>query len=862
MKSSYSPLRFALRELVRNKVFTVLFIVNLSFGLSGIAFVEQFKAVFARLMQERSLSILGSDLALNSRFEIEAETVNSILKVLPAGTESVTLGNMLSMARGGGAQGSGELSRLVSLNMIDSGYPYYGEIILSQIGSVPRPDLWAPDAESVWVYPELLGQLGVKVGESIAIGKANFKVADTIKEDPGQTMRMAGIAPKILISPAGLERADLLGAGSTMRYSTYFKLPQTENNQRDKWAEVIKEQLDGTDLRVVTPTKASEQLARGLDYLSDFLGLVSLVALFLASVGLFYLYRSYLASKRKELAILNFLGLRSQEIIKTFSLHLCLLGGIGTIVSLVMISILFPPIIKVVNSLLPFVLPSELGARAVVSTLFVGLGGTLLLCLPLILPLVQTKAIELLRDRIGSRSVLSFRRALWFMPWLLFSYGLALWMANSLKVGSLFMGLIFAVALCLFPIGGYCLKVLARSTSTKTSLPLRLAIGYLSRFRFATLSLFFALSLSTLLLHLIPQLEGNLKEEFIAPEGSALPSLFMFDIQEEQKEVLERMAHDQGVEIRLMSPMVRARLTEVNGEPYRRGDDRELEADQTREQQEETRSRNRGLNLSYRADLDASETIIEGAPFSGRYQEGNEFAEVSLEKRWAARIGAAVGDELTFEIFGLPIKAKVVNIRHVRWTSFVPNFFVVLQPGVLEDAPKTYVAALAAMDPALKESFQSLIFKELSNVSSVDVSRIVERLLAVLGQMAVALKIMSVLSLIVGLLVLYSLVNHQMRERARDLVLLKVLGASSALIKKSVRLQLILLSGLSAFCGLALSSLVVWILARELFEGLRTFNYGLTFAIGLACVLLSLIVGEISARKWLSLSARQALQDA
>lgn len=860
MKGRFSPLGFAVREIIRNKVFTILFIVNLSFGLSGIAFIEQFKAVFTNLMQERSLAILGSDLAINSRFKIEQDVVSDILAVLPEGTQTVSLEGLFSMARGLGGEKPGELARLVSLTTIDKGYPFYGNIILEKSRSAPKPGLLAPDQNSVWVYPELLNMLGANIGEKIAIGKGEFTISDVVVEDPGQTMRMAGIAPKIFISPQGLARAELIGEGSTVRYATYFKLPESESANRLAWGKQIEAKLSGTDLRVVTPTKASEQLARGLDYLSDFLGLVSLVALFLASVGLFYLYRSYLASKRRELAILNFLGLKNQQIVKTFSLHLCLLGTIGTALSLLLINFLFPPIIDVINGMLPFELSSSLGVRAIISTVTVGLGGTLLLCLPLILPLTQTKAIDLLRDKIGARSVLSVKRAMLFLPWVLFCYGLALWMANSFRVGSLFMGLIALVALLLFPLGSLFLRYLASHLGGEIRLSVRLAIGYLSRFRFATLSLFFALSLSTLLLHLIPQLEGNLKREFLAPEGVGLPSLFLFDIQEEQKGPFEEMVQKEGASVRLMSPMVRARLTKVRGEPYRRGNDDQV--DQTREEQEETRVRNRGLNLSYRSHLDASETIIDGRPFDGSYQEGKGPVEVSLEKRWAQRIGAGVGDPLTFEVFGMEIEGVVVNIRHVRWTSFVPNFFVVLQPGVLEDAPKTYLAALNEMDKAKKDSFQAQLFKGFANVSAIDVSQIIDRMLSIMGQMALALKIMSVLSLVVGLLVLYSLVNHQMRERARDLVLLKVLGGSSRLIKASVRWQLFMLSGFSAVFALALSSAVVWILARELFEGLQTFNIYLTIIIGLTVVILSLVVGEISARKWLALRAREALQEA
>lgn len=845
-------LRFALRELRRNHLFTLIFIINLSFGLSGIAFVEQFKGVFSNLMTERSLAILGADIALGSRLPISKEVLNKVLSELPAGTRTSSQMTMMSMARGA------DTSRLVSLSTLGEGFPYYGNLILKNAGAVPRNDLLAPSGENIWVYPELLGQMGLKIGDQISIGEASYTISDVVVEDPGQTMRMGGFAPKVFVSDKGLKRAKLLGEGATVRYQISFKFPLNSKLSLNELSSELEAKYAGEDLRVLTPARASEGLARGLDYLTDFLGLVSVVSLFLASVGLFYLYRSYLASKRKELAVLSFLGLGERKILKIFSLHLGLLGILGTLLSLILIASLFPFVIDVVNDLLPFKLQSSLEPRSIVATLSVGLGATLLLCLPLISPLVSTRAIELLRDRVGRVSVLTRSRVFAFLPWLLFCYGLSIWMAGSLKVGSLFMAVIATVALLLFAIGEFFLRLLQKSQIGRFSLALKLAVGYLVRFRLATLSLFVALSLSIHLLHLIPQLEQSLREEFVAPTDQALPALFLFDIQEEQLPELNRLTKLHNAKLRLVSPLIRSRITAINDIAYKRENGEAL----TREDQEERRIRNRGLNLSFRDRFDASETIVEGRSFSSRiHTDENLPVELSLEERWASRMGVKLGDKMTFSIFGLPITGEVVSLRKVRWTSFVPNFFVLVQPGVLEDAPKTYLAALSEMEPEVKSAFERDLYQNLSNISSIDVARIIERTLVILSQMAMALKIMSVLSLVVGLLVLYSLINNQMRERARDLVLLKVLGAERGLIKKSVRLQLLTIVGFAAFFGLASSTVVVWILAKNLFNGLTHFNWGLTLTLGISSILIGLFVGELTSRKWLRLNASDALRD-
>ena len=107
------------------------------------------------------------------------------------------------------------------------------------------------------------------------------------------------------------------------------------------------------------------------------------------------------------------------------------------------------------------------------------------------------------------------------------------------------------------------------------------------------------------------------------------------------------------------------------------------------------RLRNRSLNLSSRQRLSASETLIKGRDFSGVYdQNKNPVVEASLEKRYAKRLNLDIGDHFKVDIMGLEVEAKVINTRKVRWSSFQPNFFILFQPGLLEEAPRTHLASI------------------------------------------------------------------------------------------------------------------------------------------------------------------------
>ena len=117
--------------------------------------------------------------------------------------------------------------------------------------------------------------------------------------------------------------------------------------------------------------------------------------------------------------------------------------------------------------------------------------------------------------------------------------------------------------------------------------------------------------------------------------------------------------------------------------------------------------RTRSFNLSYRNHLLESEQLLEGRPFSGPYDaQSGKPAEISVEHKYAEALGLSIGDTMGIEVAGIPIDAVVVNLRRVKWTSFQPNFFVQMQPGVLDQAPKTFLGTLHHLSDNKKQRVQ------------------------------------------------------------------------------------------------------------------------------------------------------------
>jgi putative ABC transport system permease protein len=191
---------------------------------------------------------------------------------------------------------------------------------------------------------------------------------------------------------------------------------------------------------------------------------------------------------------------------------------------------------------------------------------------------------------------------------------------------------------------------------------------------------------------------------------------------------------------------------------------------------------------------------------------------MSLELDFARRLGVGLGDRLKFDVQGVPVEGQIVSLREVHWGSFQPNFFVTFETGVLEEAPQVFLASVPHAPPQERESLQAAIVQAFPNVSVVDVSRAVQRILEMLQQLEWALLSTALLSILVGLSLVYAIARDQARARRWELNLLKVLGADFRQVRAAVDLEFGTLGLLAALTGAAASLLVSALLSQLLLD--------------------------------------------
>ncbi len=840
-------LKLAIKELVIKWKWSLIFVCNLAFGFIGFTAVLSYQAAIERNAKKNSKQILSADLAISARKkipELELGKVEDYLRDKNISFTKSKVTEFFSMVS------IKDRSQLVAVKAIDSVYPLYGELTLtkSTVGKDSAKSIF--NQPRVWAYPELKGILGLDIGSKFKLGDFELTVEDFVIKDATQTFRLASLAPRIFLDSQWIEKFKLLQFGSTFTetYLYQYNSDSVPNIQKDLFT-----LISDPAIQIDTPTTASEDSARQLGFLTDFLNLVALVAILLAGLGASYLYQVFARKKTKDFAIFKTLGLEYSSILKIYAVQLLILSFLVCLVSYLGSQAFIPLLQWIISPLVTQELMVTIPASIIGMTLLLTFIASLIVVGPYIQSLNQVSPGLLFKEEHSeifksSKSFISFVVALCLMGLL------ALFLTKSFIMTSVFVGSIAGLAVLFFVIGHGIIFLLGR-------LPLhfwvyKYAIKSLQRRKSTSLVLFATIGTAILLLNLLPQLKHSLKNEFLSNKNTQLPSLFLFDIQDEQIDPLKDIIKHNNKEISQLSPIVRSRILKINDIPYERKAD--FNSFKTREEERDARFRNRGINLTFRAELSKSETLAEG-PLLADYK--GTIPGLSIEQKYAQRMGIKLGDIIEFDIQGVEVKGQVVNFRTVKWTSFQPNFFIIFGPGVLEDAPKTSVGIVNSLTDTEVTSLISQVATALPNVSVIDVRQLIRDLLKVSDQMTLSLELMAYLSLITGFVVLISLISIQLQDRKWEINLFKVLGSSGRSINTNLLFEYGTIVLFSIVLGVGFSIFMSILTLKYTFETEYIFDLKDSVYISVSVFIVALGIIQYMAGVYLSKQSNEILRE-
>jgi putative ABC transport system permease protein len=784
-------LELVYKALARSKSFSFIFVLNFSLAIASLSYLQFFKGSVASSLDTQAKVLLGTDLVVSSRFTISPEQILEIKDKLPA-IKSFSQGiSTISMIA------SKKNARLMEIVAVNEGFPYYGGLVFKDKSIYPKAEVKLKSNE-VWVYQEVLDLLHLELADELKIGEASFIIQKVIEEDSLKTINFSAFMPKIYISQEGLKNTGLLEFGSTASYKLHYLFQENlDNDALEKIENDLKQSVD-KGLRVLSPNDGRDRLLRVLNFITDFLSLVSLVSFFLGLVGLIYLYSGFLQKHQQDITILSDLGLSKSSLALTYILHLFVLISISSIIVFSIMSLSAGFIVPLLERLIDFEFNLSLDYSFFLSSALILLLLSLSIGLPLILPLLQRTKRAL------------YKVILAFIPFISFLLFLSHNVAPNKNIGLLFAVAILVIIILFFTIGSLVLKRFDFSGHTK-SLSLSLALKNIVRQRKTSLTLFTAIVLCTTFFSLIPQVGSSLSA-VLTQSVDDKPRFFVVDAKEDQIQGIKEYVNTKGAELENVTPMIRGRIIKHNGIDFAKDS-------------QVNELKNTTVNLSYRANLKESEEIIQGREFSGVYdsQDFSKPIEVSVEKRYASRMKINLGDTLVFDILGLELEAKVVNIRSVKWTEFTPNFFLILQDGVLNEAPKTVLATISSGD---YEATTMLI--ELSELfptlTVVDVKNLFETFSKLVKNVTNITDKMSIYSIVIGLLMSFIIIQYQMNLQKNNILRLKMIGVKNKTIRNSFLIEFGLISFTASTFGIILGSSGSYLISYMLFESYWDFR--------------------------------------
>jgi len=767
-------------------------------GVAALVGVGSFAATIEHTLAREAKALTGGDLEVRAARPLDGEAAAALADLRTKGAFVVSVRELVAMARGADGR-----ALLVELKAPGVGYPLYGR--LETAPAAPLAALLA-DGGAV-VQQEALERLGVRVGEQLTLGSATFTVRGVVEREPDRSASLVTLGPRVFVAPDAIEGTGLVQVGSRVRYRALVRLPATLAARDAR--EALARRIADPGVRVASYDEAQPGLRRFFSQLASYLGLVGLASLLVGGIGVASSVATFVRRQAPTIAILKALGADSRTLLATFLWQTLTVGAAASVVGAVLGTALQPVLIRLLAGFVPFTLEARVEPLTLARGVLMGVLTTLLCALWPLLAVRTVRPSLVLRAEVDAAPARGRRPWAAALPVAAGLAALSLWQAGSLKLGGIFLAAAVAAVVTLLALARGLVGA-ARRLPRAPWPAWRHGIGGLRRPGGQPARVVVALGAGVMLLVAVALLQDSLDAQIDHERRREAPSFFFVDVQPDQREAFARvLARAGGGVTPALTPIVRARLAAVNGARVTRdlvrrrvGEDREGAFYYTRE-----------YALTWSAEPPPGNVVTRGrwwGPDPGP-------PRISVEEAMAKQLGVDVGGRLTFDVQGVPVEAEVANLRKVDWQSLGTNFFVVFSPGALDGAPVTFVAT-ARTAAAAEGSVAAAVAAAFPNVTAIPVRDVLERVGAVLGDIAVAIRVMALFTVATGVVVMAGALTATRYQRLYESVVLRTLGATRGAVARAFAVEYGCLGAAAGLGGTALAAALAWIVLHFVLE--------------------------------------------
>ncbi|SON58068.1 Macrolide export ATP-binding/permease protein MacB [Hartmannibacter diazotrophicus] len=837
--------RFAARELRGGLSGFVIFVACIAIGVAAIASVGATTRAITEGLSAEGATIVGGDLS----FRLVQRPLDAKERgFLQTFGEVSEIASLRAMARIPDGQPNAGNSALVDVKAVDGAYPLKGTMLLDGGGTLVEALRHRGESYGIVVDPLLLARLDLAAGDMITIGKASFRIADTIAKEPDRVGTGIDFGPRVMMSRQALDATGLIQPGSLVRYSARLELPGTVSDEAVHAVEdKAKEAFPEAGWRIQTRDNATRGFDRDVGRFAQFLTLVGLTALLVGGVGVTNAVKTFLDRKRDEIATMKALGAPGGFVVAIYLMQILAITLVGVAIGLVLGAIApFAGGGFIANTLkLPIVFgfyPLELALAALYGLLTAVAFALLTLGRAHDLPVSA-----LFRDRVAPGR--AWPRTVYLVATLAVALslaGLAILLAYDRRVAGVFVAASAGAFLLLYVVA-QGVMTLARRAPSPRSTGLRLAVRNIHRPGGLTVSVILSLGLGLALLVTLALIDGNLRRQLTEAIPERAPAFFFLDIQSTEAAAFDALVKSTVPDVTIERvPMMRGRITALKGvsttkiEPP--ADARwALEGDR---------------GITYSDTLPKASTLADGKWWPADYS-GEPL--VSFEDELAKALDLKIGDTVTVNVFGREVTAKIANTRHVDWDSLSINFVMVFSPNTFAGAPHSELATTTfpkGASEADETRLMKAVVADMPTVTVVRVKEVLDAVNSIMRQLALAVRAAASIALVSSVLVLAGALAAGHRQRIYDAVILKTFGASRGRILAAYGAEYLLLGLAAAVFGVIAGSLA----AFGVLEGMMRIDmvFEPVVAVGAALVALVLTIGLGLLGSWRILGKKAA----
>jgi putative ABC transport system permease protein len=789
-----------LREMRASWKRLLFFFICLSIGVGAIVAIRSVIQNVRNVFAGEARALIAADVVISSNQALDdklsAVVERRLRDVNASSHRSIEVATMVRAAETGNT-----MARMVELRAVERGFPHYGEL---KLGDGQRFDHSLLSDLGVLVRPELLAQLGLRVGDRLRIGTQIFTIRGVIEAEPGRRLGAFSLGPRVFVSYEDLQKAGLLGFGSR---SSHQRLVKVADADIDRLVSGLRADFRNAFARVRSYRVTEDDIGRDFERAEDYLSLVGLVIVILGGIGVSSVTRVFVAQKIKSIAILKCLGGRSRQLLAIYMAQVIALGLAGSAFGVLLAAVAIASIPSTLAAAATAGVQVDYGVTpsAVAQGLGIGLLVSVLFSLVPLLEIRDVKPSLLLRAEGGRRRI-DLLQALVVVIVVAGLVGLTIWQAGSSRVGTVVAVGFTATALVLH-LAGLALIAAIRPLSRAQWFPLRHAVLQLSRPGSQARIVLLAVGLGSFFIVGVRSLQETLISEFAVNVSPDLPDMFLLDVQQDQvaemASLLERW-QQRGTQKPRLLPVLRARVTGVQGQEV------------ALENYQDVRGRGslaREYTVTYRPALERNESVIAGQFWDATPSAD---AEVSIEESLRERFRINVGDTVRFDVMGRTIQARVSSVRKVDWAdSRAGGFMFVFRPGALDKAPHGFISFFRGPDDvAARARLQSEVAGRFPNVSVIDGREMLTTVRTIVDNVTLAVTVVGSLVVLSGLLILVGAVAMTKFRRIYEAAIFKTLGATRRMIASVLLLEYGVLGALAGTIGSVGAIALTWGISR------------------------------------------------